>query len=98
MKIPPTRDHRQLAAWINASRLKSETGRPVRARVEPSYTNTDRMLGRLRRPGRGRRGLKLAILEHDDIHRVLFEHDQSQTYRRHAEAREWIERNLRRSK
>lgn len=50
MKIPTTKNHRQLARWINAQRL-GYAGDPVAARVESAYTNTDRKLAgtRLRR-------------------------------------------------
>lgn len=51
MKIPTTKNHRQLARWINAQRL-GYAGDPVAARVESAYTNTDRKLAgtRLRVP------------------------------------------------
>ena len=100
MKIPPTRTHRQLAAWINANRLKDLSGRPVAANVEPTITNTDRQIAgtRLRHVGRGRRGLRLEICQHGDVDRCVYSHTSSETYRKHAEARAWVEKNLRRRK
>ena len=111
MKIPPTKNHRQLAAWINASRLIDARGMEVVAHVEPSYTNTDsRVAGtRFRRVGKGRRGLKLEIWQRALVFiapdgrvvpadfnkaRPLYSHTSSETYRRHGEARAWVESNL----
>lgn len=103
LKLPPTRNHRQLAAWINAQKLVDDQGRQVVARVDRIRTNTDRKIPgtRLRHPGRGREGLVLEIWARDGFTSTeerLYRHESSETYRRHAEAREWIERNLRRSK
>ena len=102
LKIPPTRNHRQLANWINEHQLVDSNGRLVCARVERWRTNTDRKIGRLRWPGKGRQGLLLEIwlvdpppkLPYDQ--RRLFRHESGETYRRHSEAREWVEKNLRR--
>ena len=112
MKLPPTRNHRQLAAWINANHLIDERGWQVVARVEPSYTNTDsRVAGtRFRRIGKGRRGLRLEIWQKSLVFiapdgcvvtpadfnkaRPLYSHTSSETYRRHKEARAWVESNL----
>lgn len=102
MKLPPTRNHRQLADWVNAHKLVDGQGRPVCARVERVTTNTDtRVAGtRFRRVGRGRPGLLLEIWPVGasvlDPERRLYRHESSGTYRRHSEARAWIEQNLRR--
>ncbi len=102
MKLPPTRNHRQLAAWLNTQRLVDVHGREVCARVEARTTNTDtRVAGtRFRRPGRGRKGLVLEIWPVGaDTWRPeqrLFRHESGETYRRHSEAREWIAQNLHR--
>lgn len=102
MKIPPTRNHRQLASWINTHDLFDDRGRQVMARVERVTTNTDTKVAgtRFRRVGRGRRGLVLeiwpvgaSILSPEDR---LYRHESSETYRRHSEARDWIEQHLRR--
>lgn len=105
IRLPPTRNHRQLANWINANKLVDDRGRPVAARVDRVTTNTDtRVAGtRFRRVGRGRKGLLLEIWLIDpppgtgDEGR-LYRHESSQTYRRHDEARAWVEQNLRRSR
>jgi hypothetical protein len=100
--LPSTRNHRQLANWINAQKLVDDRGRPVVACVDRVRTNTDRKIPgtRLRSPGKGRVGLTLEIWPVDaDTWRHeqrLYRHESSETYRRHSEAREWVEQNLRR--
>jgi hypothetical protein len=99
--IPPTRTNRQLAAWINTTMLVDDRGLAVGAVATPIKTSTDtRVAGtRLRRPGRGRRGVLLEIwlLNPDDLPEAcLYRHESSQTYRRHEEARVWVAQNLRR--
>ena len=101
MKIPPTKNHRQLANWINAQKLVDMRGRPVVARVERVQSSTDgRVAGtRFRRIGRGRQGLRLEIWLtgfsplQPEAH--LYRHESSETYRRHTEARAWVGQNLR---
>jgi len=105
VKLPPTRNHRQLAAWINAHHLVDADGRAICARVDRVTTNTDsRIAGtRFRRIGRGRGGLLLEIwlvevpphLPREEAR--LYRHESSETYRRHAEARAWVEQTLRRA-
>lgn len=104
MKIPPTRNHRQLAKWINEHKLVDDRGRSVCARVECVKTSTDgRVAGtRFRRVGKGRQGLVLEIWPADAKplarpEERLYHHESSETYRRHDEARAWVEQNLRRS-
>jgi len=103
VKIPPTRNHRQLASWVNDAKLVDDRGRKVVARVDSVVTNTDTKVAgtRFRRIGRGRQGLVLEIWLADPPPRLPFEerrlyrHESSETYRRHGEARRWIEDNLR---
>lgn len=114
MKLPPTRNHHQLANWINAHKLVDDRGRPVAAHVERIRTSTDRKIrdSRLRWPGKGRHGLRLEIwlqplpfdqslvekplhLPHEEAR--LYRHTSSETYRRHTEARAWVEQNLRKA-
>jgi hypothetical protein len=101
MKLPPTRNHRQLAHWINEQKLVDDRGRPVTARVESVKTNTDgRVAGtRFRRIGKGRQGLLLEIwpigVSLFKTDERLFRHESSETYRKHSEARVWVEQNLR---
>lgn len=100
MKIPPTRNHRQLAAWINSKRLYDRLGQRVCAKVSAGRVSTDSKLAgtRLIRKGRGRASLRLEIWIDGgsllDPAARLFEHESGETYRRHREAREWVERNL----
>jgi len=102
--LPPTRNHRQLAQWINEQHLVDDRGRTVEARAAKITTNTDTHVAgtRFRRVGSGRQGLLLEIWpvgsSHLDPADRLYRHESSETYRRHAEAREWVEQNLRRSK
>lgn len=101
MKMPPTRNHRQLAVWINARRLVDAAGREVCARVQPITTSTDRKIAgtRLRHVGRGRPGLVLEIWLSGasifDPSARLYRHASSETYRRHSEARAWVKQSLR---
>lgn len=103
-RLPPTRNHRQLAAFINAQKLVDDRGRPVVAIASRITTNTDtRVAGtRFRRQGRGRQGLLLEIwpigADHWLPEQRLYRHESSETYRRHSEAREWVMQNLRRGK
>ena len=101
LALPPTRNHRQLANWINGHKLVDARGRPVCARVERVTTNTDgRVAGtRFRRIGRGRQGLLLEIwpvgVSQLQPEKRLYRHESSETYRKHAEARAWVEQHLR---
>ena len=104
VKLPPTRNHRQLANWINQQQLIDDRGRAVTAHVTRVKTCTDsRVVGtRFRRIGQGRQGLLLEIwpigastLRPDER---LYRHESSETYRKHDEARAWVEQNLRRSR
>ena len=101
--LPTTRNHRQLANWINVHKLVDDRGRRVCARVDRVKTSTDgRVAGtRFRRVGKGRQGLLLEIwpvgatqLRPEER---LYRHESSETYRRHDEARVWVEHNLRRA-
>lgn len=100
LTLPPTRTHAQLAAWINAHTLalRSFPTRRVGAVTAASMSDTDRKVGRLRWPGKGRTGTELRIytlgLPFSVGTPALYRHDTSQTYRRHAEARAWVTTNL----
>jgi hypothetical protein len=91
--IPPTRTHKQLAAWINTDPVASKL---LRAEVAPSWSSTDQPVRgtRLRKPGRGRKGVKVTLYPRSrDTFRantIIYTHDTSQTYRKHAEARAWV--------
>ena len=105
VKLPPTRNHRQLANWINEHQLVDDRGRLVTARIERVKTSTDsRVAGtRFRRIGKGRQGLILEIWPAGAkllarTEERLYRHESSETYRRHDEVRAWVEQNLRRIK
>lgn len=97
MRVPPTRNHRQLARWINAKRLYNCVGQRVCARVSAGRVSTDRKIGRLRWPGKGRASLRLEIWVDGTPSAKLYEHESGETYRRHSEAREWVSKNLHRA-
>ena len=65
------------------------------ARVEPSSCNTDRLVGRLRKPGRGRKGNRLVVrwrhLPPLDPEGLVLNHNSAETYRRNAEVERWLE-------
>ena len=73
----------------------------MRAVAERSWSSPDHKVGRLRWPGKGRRGTRLRVQVYapiaartlDNWHTV-FDHDTSETYRSHAEARAWVTANL----
>ena len=102
LALPPTRNHRQLASWINDQKLVDKRGYSVVARTSSVVTNTDTKVAgtRFRRVGRGRKGLLLEIWLANPPARVPFEerrlyrHESSETYRKHSEARAWVEQNL----
>lgn len=79
-------------------------GRPVVARIDRVTSSTDsRVTGtRFRRIGKGRQGLILEIwpigVSPLDFGERLYRHESSETYRKHSEARAWVEQNLRRKR
>lgn len=92
--IPPTKTHHDLAAWLNGLRM-------FRAVAESAKSNTDIHHGKIRVPGRGRRGVKLTVwwrrpndMVRDPDEVKIYEHDTSECYRKHAEARAWIKHFL----
>lgn len=94
--LPPTRTHHQLAKWINLRRIFNVHGQQVAAVVDSWRASTDTKIGRLRIAGKGRQGLRLRIrvVGVTDLSATIYEHRSSETYRRHDEAREWVEKNL----
>lgn len=67
-----------------------ETWPWVDVKVESSWSSTDRKIAgtRLRHPGKGRRGSRITVSERGVI---VFDHDNSETYRTTAEVRQWFE-------
>jgi len=57
--------------------------------VEPYTENTDRKIGRLRWPGKGRRGTLLTV--RDEHYALLLRHCSAETYRCNAEVEAWLE-------
>jgi hypothetical protein len=105
LAIPLTRNHHQLAAWINAHKLIDNGGRAIIATVQRSKYDTDSNLRgtRLRRAGKGRWGLVLEIRHRTAVGQptfgydpnLLYSHHSGETYRKHDEARRWVAKNLR---
>lgn len=72
------------------------------------FCNTDRKIGRLRHPGKGRRGSRLMVsirpgheqtpFWRDRRGPVVFEHNAAETYRTNADVVRWIEDETRRRK
>jgi hypothetical protein len=61
----------------------------ITAKIVQGYCDTDRKIGRLRVPGKGRYGNRIII--HDDATgRVLFDHNAAETYRCNAEVEYWL--------
>lgn len=73
-----------IAKWINAN-VEGLT-----ATIEQGYCNTDRKIGRLRVPGKGRRGNRL-IVKHVSGY-VVLDHNAAETYRYNKEVEDWLEK------
>lgn len=74
-----------IAKWIN------ENLPELRAHVEEGHCNTDRKIGRLRWPGKGRTGNQLLVYRKVDKVKVL-DHNSAETYRSNAEVEYWLDR------
>jgi hypothetical protein len=74
------------------ARHVNESVKGLTARVEPSYSSTDRQLTgtRLRSPGKGRSGNKLTIHVTGHPEWVVLAHDSSETYRSNDEVELWL--------
>lgn len=75
-----------IAAYINATH-----GDKLKARIERGYCNTDRKIGRLRWPGKGRTGNRLIVTD-AATGKVLLDHNAAETYRSNDEVEDWLER------
>lgn len=64
------------------------------ARIEEGYCNTDRKVGRLRVPGKGRRGNRLIVTD-EATGEVVLDHNAAETYRHNSEVEAWLESRLR---
>lgn len=74
-----------IARWIN------ENVPELTAVVEKGYANTDRKIGRLRWPGKGRTGNRLVVRRNAV---VVLDHNSAETYRTNSEVEYWLERWL----
>jgi hypothetical protein len=61
----------------------------LQVKVERGYCNTDRKIGRLRWPGKGRWASRLVVT--DAKGNLLLDHNNAETYRRTREVRAWID-------
>lgn len=86
MSEPPKKARRlkQIAAWINENRQE------LVATAEPSMCNTDRKIGRLRWPGKGRKGSRI-IVRRKKTGEVLLDHNSAETYRSNKEVELWLD-------
>jgi hypothetical protein len=75
-----------IARWIN------ENVPELRARIESGYCNTDRKIGRLRWPGKGRTGNRLIVERKRGG--VVLDHNAAEAYRTNAEVERWLARWL----
>jgi hypothetical protein len=75
---------RQLAATIRARWPYLDV------EVTQGHASTDRKIGRLRLPGKGRTGSRLIV--RNTKGEVLLDHNQAETYRRVSDVVEWMER------
>ena len=73
-----------IAAWING------LGNGYTAEIVRGYCNTDRQIGRLRWPGKGREGNRLVVRAANGD--VVIDHNSAETYRVNEEAVEKAER------
>jgi len=64
------------------------------ATIEKGYCNTDRKIGRLRSPGKGRTGNRLVVrwryLWAIDPKSKVFDHNAAETYRCNEEVERWL--------
>lgn len=77
-----------IARWVNEQFPGWE------AHVERGYCNTDRKIGRLRWPGKGRRGTRLIVRERGQsaLSRdgLVLDHNAAETYRHNGEVLDWF--------
>lgn len=72
-----------IAKWINENVAELE------AQIVSGYCNTDRKIGRLRHPGKGRTGNRLIVKLRKTGETVL-DHNAAQTYRSNGEVEDWL--------
>jgi hypothetical protein len=81
-----------IARWIN------EHCPELEARIVRGYCDTDRKIGRLRWPGKGREGNKLEVWRRGETdssrYQPIFTHNAAETYRNNGEVEDWLRRYL----
>jgi hypothetical protein len=71
---------------IELARFISEVMK-LKVELAESWSDTDRSIGRLRSPGKGRHGKRLKVFKNDQL---IFDHDSSETYRHNTDVCHWI--------
>ena len=71
------------------ARFINENLPDLEAKIEQGYCNTDRKVGRLRVPGRGRIGSRLKGRRRSDG-KVILDHNSAETYRTNREVEAWL--------
>lgn len=75
----------------------------LEVKVESVTANTDRKIGRLRWPGKGRKGTRLIVRDPSrpevtaggfTFGMLLLDHNNAETYRRTEEVRKWIDNRM----
>jgi hypothetical protein len=81
-----------IAKWINTHLTD------LFAVAVSGFCNTDRQIGRLRHPGKGRHGTRLIVYDrtrgegrHYTSWPVVLDHNSAQTYRNNSEVERWLE-------
>jgi hypothetical protein len=67
-----------------------------KTKVERSFVNTDRKIGRLRSPGKGRYGLRLRVFNPQG--HLVIDHNNAETYRSTSEVEEWLAQKVKNPK
>lgn len=66
----------------------------LQVKVEKDWTSTDRQVGRLIHPGKGRRGLRLLVTDTAQMTptgpQTIYVHSSAETYRRNSEVLDWM--------
>lgn len=91
--VPKARRLKVIAAWINA-----HPSLGLVAEVRSTTANTDRQITgtRLRRPGKGRKGVLLQVWRTWQNHprTLMFSHNSAETYRNNYEVEQWLNRYI----
>lgn len=71
------------------AKVINESSRGFSATVVPGRSNTDRKVGRLRIPGKGREGNRLIVKNKKG--QVVFDHNSAEPYRTNADVESWMQ-------